>query len=210
MRKTCILILTVLVLVLIPQYSYADSYTFNGGNVSIELDGKLTAYTGNSDVSAIKDAPDHFDLLVTSEDLGYHWYFYFMNSDGAVDFSGLTDEQIKNLMVSDSSDLGDADIKSEIYDNGTRYLVIDSFNADTDQYVRCDVTGVGRTELNEAQKADFRKVIDGVEYASAEPVTKEEERQAAMIRILKRFGICILALALVAVVKTVIDKIKEK
>lgn len=221
MRKTCILILTVLVLVLMPQYSYADSYTFNGGNVSIELDGKLTAYTGNSDVSAIKDAPDHFDLLVTSEDLGYHWYFYFMNSDGAVDFSGLTDEQIKNLMVSDSSDLGDADIKSEIYDNGTRYLVIDSFNADTDQYVHFYVTGVGRTlyyfvapseksELNEAQKADFRKVIDGVEYASAEPVTKEEERQAAMIRILKRFGICILALALVAVVKTVIDKIKWK
>ena len=67
-----------------------------------------------------------------------------------------------------------------------------------------------KSELNEAQKADFRKVIDGVEYASAEPVTKEEERQAAMIRILKRFGICILALAVAAGIKTVIDKIKER
>ena len=221
MKKTLILTLILFVFVSIPQYAFAESYTFNDGSISIELEGKLTAYTGNSDVSAIKDAPDHFDLLVTSEDLGYHWYFYFMNSDGAVDFNALTDQQIMDLMTGDSGDLEGADIGSEIYDNGWKYLVIDSFNADTDQYVHFYVTGVGRTlyyfvapsensQLNDAQKADFRKIIDGVSYVTKEPITKEEERQAAMIRILKRFGICVVALAIAAAIKTLIDKIKER
>lgn len=219
MKKTLILTIILLVLILIPGYSFADSYTFNDGNVSISLEGKLTAYTKNSDVSGIKDAPDNFDLLVINEDLGYHWYFYFMNSDGAVDFNSLTDDQITNLLKSDSADLGSADITSEICDNGHKYLVIDSVNGDTDQYVHFYVTGVGRTlyyfvapsdgsPLNDAKKADFRKVIDGVEYTISEPPTKEEERQAAMIRILKRFGICVIALVVFAAVKVAYDKIR--
>ncbi len=221
MKKTFILTLMILIFVMVPQYAFAESYTFNDGSISIELDGKLTAYTGNSKVPDLKDVPDRFDLLVTSEDLGYHWYFYFMNSDGAVDFNALTDQQITDLMISDSGDLETADISSEIYDNGWKYLVIDSFNAETDQYVHFYVTGVGRTiyyfvapsegtTLSDAQKADFRNVIDGVNYVTKEPITKEEERQAAMIRILKRFGICVVALAIAAAIKVAIDKIKER
>lgn len=221
MRKTLILTLILLVFVMVPQEVFAESYTFNDGSISIELDGKLTAYTGNSKLPDLKDVPERFDLLVTSEDLGYHWYFYFMNSDGAVDFNALTDQQIMDLMAGDSGDLEAADISSEIYDNGWKYLVIDSFNADTDQYVHFYVTGVGRTlyyfvapsessQLNDAQKADFRKVIDGVNYVTKVPLTKEEERQAAMIRILKRFGLCVIVLAVVAAIKVAIDKIKER
>lgn len=221
MKKTLILTLMILIFVMVPQYAFAESYTFNDGSISIELDGKLTAYTGNSKVPDLKDVPDRFDLLVTSEDLGYHWYFYFMNSDGAVDFNALSDQQIMDLMAGDSKDLEAADISSEIYDNGWKYLVIDSFNADTDQYVHFYVTGVGRTlyyfvapsesfQLSDAQKADFRNVIDGVNYVTKVPLTKEEERQAAMLRILKRFGVCVIAIVVFAAIKVAIDKIKER
>ncbi len=219
MKKTFILTIIIFMLLLVPAYAYAESYTFNDGAVNIELSGKLTAYTRGSDVSKIPGAPENYELLIHSEDMNYNWYFYYLNGDNVLDFTTLDDERILELVEQDSSDIEAEDIRTEIYDNGDRYLVVDSYDKNTDQYIHFYATGVGKSiyyfvapsvgnELNEAQKADFRKVIDGVEYIRQAPPTKEEERQAAMLRIIKRFAVAFGALFLVALIKAGYDRIR--
>lgn len=62
--------------------------------------------------------------------------------------------------------------------------------------------------LSEVQKADFRKTIDSVTFVRKDPLTEEEERQAAMIRIIKRFAVAFGALAVLVVLKAAFDKIR--
>lgn len=219
MKKTLILTIILLVLMVAPQYAFADSYTFNDGSVNIDLSGKITAYTRGSDVSKIPGAPDNFELLVHSEDFNYNWYFYYLNGDSVLDFSVLDDERIMELVEQDSSDLETDDVTAEVYSNGDKYLVVDSYDEKSDQYIHFYATGVGRTiyyfvapsvgaPLNDAQKADFRSVIDGLEFVRQAPPTREEMRQASMKRILKRFGLAFGALAIFVVLKLGFDKIK--
>ena len=219
MKKTIILTLLILIITLLPAYAFADSYTFNDGSVNIDLSGKLTAYTRGSDVSKIPGAPENYELLIHSEDLNYNWYFYFLNGQSVLEFKTMDDDQIMQLVEQDSSDLEADDVKTEIYNNGNKYLMVDSYDPGTDQYIHYYVTGVGKSiyyfvapsvsaPLNDAQKADFRSVIDGVEYVKAEAPTKEEERQAAMLRIIKRFGVAFGALILAAAIKAAVDKIR--
>ena len=219
MKKTIILTLLILIITLLPAYAFADSYTFNDGSVNIDLSGKLTAYTKGSDVSKIPGAPKNYEFLIHSEDFNYNWYFYFLNGDDVLDFSAMEDEKILELVEQDSSDLEADDVKTEIYNNGSKYLMVDSYDPKSDQYIRFYVTGVGKSiyyfvspsvgaPLNDAQKADFRSVIDGVEYIRQAPPTKEEERQAAMLRIIKRFAVAFGALMLLALGKAAFDKVK--
>ena len=97
--------------------------------------------------------------------------------------------------------------------------MIDSYSEKTDEYIHYYVTVVGKSlyyfaaptsgkALSEVQKADFRKTIDSVTFVRKDPPTEEEERQAAMIRIIKRFAVAFSALAVLVVLKAAFDKIR--
>ena len=265
MKRTLILTVILLVFLMMPQYSYADSYEFNDGGITIDLSGKITAYTENSDVSDIKGHPDDFNLMVHSEDYNYYWYFYYLTNDSVLDFASMSDDEIKELVANDSTGVEMEDVAVDVYDNGNKYLVMDYHNKETDQYIHFYVTGVSsslyyfvsysyesplldvqkadlkkviaikpgrvtitaegtaegkivsdsctvvvysRAYLAVKQKADLKKVIDGLDFVKKEPPTKLEERQQSMIRILKRFGLCVVALAIFIVIKLGFEKIR--
>ena len=219
MKKTLVLTTILLIFLMIPQFSYADSYSFNDGSINIELGKGVTASTSSSDVPAIPEAPKDFELLVTADDLGYYWYFYHMNNNSSMDFTAMTDEQILALIESDSTEVDTENVSQDVYDNGAKYLMIDSYIEDTDQYIHYYVTGVGNalyyfiapskgSLLSDAQKADFRNAIDGVTFVKKEAPSELAERQASMIRIIKRFAVAFGALAIFVVIKLAVEKIK--
>ena len=220
MRKTLILTIILLIALMAPQCAFAESYSFNDGAVALELGDGLTAYTKGSAVPGIDNPPGDYELLVKSEDLGYYWYFYYINSDRTIDFSALDDERMAQLVENDSSGADPDDISYEVYDNGSRYLVVDSYSEDTDQYVHFYVTGAGNAlyyfaaptygeALTDEQKADMRNAIDSVTYTRKAAPTEEDERRAATIRIMKRFGYAFGALAIFIVIKLAFEKIRE-
>ena len=219
MKRTLILTVILLLFLMMPQYSYADSYEFNDGGITIDLSGKITAYTENSDVSDIKGHPDDFNLMVHSEDYNYYWYFYYLTNDSVLDFASMSDDEIKELVANDSTGVEMEDVAVDVYDNGNKYLVMDYHNKETDQYIHFYVTGISsslyyfvsysyESPLLDVQKADLKKVIDGLDFVKKEPPTKLEERQQSMIRILKRFGLCVVALAIFIVIKLGFEKIR--
>lgn len=221
MKKTIILTIILLIIFAVPQYSYAESYDFNDGGITIDLADDLKAYTKDSDLSEVPEVPEQFDLLVRSETLDYYWFFYYMTGKNAIDFSGMTDDQILQLVENDSTDIETDNVKTEIYDNGQKYLVIDSINEETNEHIHYYVTGAGNAlyyfiapskdeTLSEAQKADLRSALDGVTFAKKEAPTELDERRAAMIRIIKRFAFAFGALAIFVVIKLAVEKIRGK
>ena len=202
MKRSLILTIIILMCLMAPQFSYAESFSFNDGCITIDLPDDLTVYTKGtdaSDIAGISDIPDNYELLVSSDALDYYWYFYYMNGTSSIDFNSMSDEQILQLIESDSSDIETDDIKAEVYNNGSKYLMIDSHNKDTNEYIHYYVTGSGNsiyyfiapskeTDLTDTQKADFRSAIDSITITIKEAPSELEERRAALIRVLKRFG----------------------
>ena len=222
MRRPLILTLILLICLLIPQFSYAESFSFNDGAISMDLSDDLSVYakgTDASDIAGISDIPDNYELLVRNESLDYYWYFYYMTSSNSADFNAMSDDQILQLIESDSADIDTDDVRSEIYDNGNKYLVIDSYNKDTDEYIHYYVTGAGNAiyyfiapsktaDLSDAQKADLRSAIDSITITKKEAPSELDERRAAMMRIIKRFGVAFGALAIFVIIKLTVEKIK--
>ena len=133
MKKTTILITVFLLLMAVTQYAYAGSYTFNNGGITFDLKDGVTVYTNNNDVEDIPGVPKDFELLVRTMDPDYYWYFYYINSDNTIDFNALDDDSIAALIENDSTDVGTDGVSYEIYDNGNKYLVIDSYSEKTDE-----------------------------------------------------------------------------
>ena len=207
-----------------PLCAYAETYTFNNGSINIEIGNDVKTYTQNSDISGVPDigtAPEDFELLVYSDELKYYWFFYHLANNSIADFASMEDDAILKLIENDSTDIEVENVSSEVYNNGKKYLLIDSYNKDTDEYIHYYVTGVGNalyyfvapskgSELTDPQKADLRSVIDAVTYVKQEAPSEHEQRQAALIRVLKRFGIAFGALAIFVVIKLAVEKIRKR
>ena len=224
MKRSLILTIIILMCLMTPQLSYAESFSFNDGCITIDLPDDLAVYTKGtdaSDIAGISDIPDNYELLVSSDALDYYWYFYYMNGTSSIDFNSMSDEQILQLIDSDSSDIDTDDIKAEVYNNGSKYLMIDSHNKDTNEYIHYYVTGSGNSiyyfiapsrgaNLTDPQKADFRSAIDSTTITLKEAPSELEERRAALIRVMKRFGMAFGGLAIFVIVKLIVEKIMDK
>ena len=223
MKKLLIFATTILILLFTTQFAFADSLDFNGGAVMIDIPDGSTAYIEAGDDEELNKLLEGHSLAVRSGDPDYLWYFYYINNEYTMNFTEMTDEGVVDLITNDSTEVDPESVRYEIYDNGNKYLVIDSVNEENGDHIHFYVTGVGKSiyyfvseskgdELSQEAKADLRNIVDRVTYEKVETEGSDEqtERQAAMIRIFKRFAAAFIALAIFIVIKLGVEKMKEK